>query len=324
MSGDNLLRILVTGGAGRLGSIICQSLLYEGFRVRIFDLNTPKNRKTVKGLTGSPEITWGDITKSETILPALKDIDIIIHMAAILPPVSYLNPELTRRVNVGGTRNLIETVNNTGRNIPFIYTSSAAAFGPTPDATEPLCPEKTECHPKDPYGQSKYDAENYIKASGIDYAILRLTATMYYIFGVSDFKRMFSIPLTNRIEHCHPDDTALAITNAVKEFENIKGHTLIVTGGPESRMLYSEMIKKMLGVVGLPLPPAHKFTSKPYYLDWYDSIKSELLLKYQRKTFDQYLADCERELSKYYSPMFIPLMRNFIGPVFGKIIVRMI
>jgi nucleoside-diphosphate-sugar epimerase len=317
-------KVLVTGGAGRLGTIICRALLDEGFSVRIFDLDTARNRKAVKPFKNSAEIIWGDITRRETLLPALENIDAVLHMAAILPPVSYLNPELTRRVNVGGTLNIVDAIKQTGKPIPFIYTSSAAAFGPTPEATGLICPDTTICNPKDPYGKSKYEAENYIRDSGIDYAILRLSATMYFVFGTSDFKRMFSVPLNNRIEHIHPDDTSLALINAIKRFNDIKGKTLIITGGPDGRMLYRDMIKKMLAVVGLPLPPEHKFTRVPYYLDWYNSVKSQELLKYQRKNFEQYLKDCKRELGRAYTPLFVPCMRYFIGPLFGRLIVRMV
>lgn len=88
------------------------------------------------------------------------------------------------------------------------------------------------------------------------------------MFGVSDLRRMFTIPLNNRIEFCHLDDAALAILNAVKNFDAVKGNTLVISGGPSQRMLYEDMISAILGVLGLPLPPAHKFTQEPYYLDW--------------------------------------------------------
>ena len=192
------------------------------------------------------EIFWGDITDKEQVKTALDGVDMVVHMAAIIPPWAYINPDKTFKVNAGGTKNLAEAIKESGSNIPFIYTSSAAAFGPTPDATEPLCPEKTECKPRGAYGESKYQAEQNIKATGIDYLILRLTATMYLSFEFSDFKRMFSIPLSNRIEYCHPYDTAQAIINAVAKYDEVKGNTLIISGGPEQQMIYGDMIKQML------------------------------------------------------------------------------
>jgi nucleoside-diphosphate-sugar epimerase len=317
-------KILLTGGAGRLGNIVCQKLLDEGHQVRVFDLDNKRNQKTMKALENRADVFWGDITVKEQVKQALDGIDMVVHMAAIIPPWAYINPEKTFKVNAGGTKNLAEAIKESGRNIPFIYTSSAAAFGPTPDATEPLCPDKTVCKPRGAYGESKFQAEQNIKATGIDYLIMRLTATMYLSFELSDFKRMFSIPLSNRIEYCHPYDTAQAIINAVGKYDEIKGNTLIISGGPEQRMIYGEMVKQMLGVYGLPLPPEWKFTETPYYLDWYDTAKSQLLLKFQKRTFQNFIDDLSGEISKRYGALFIPFMKHFIGPLFGKLIVRSI
>jgi UDP-glucose 4-epimerase len=317
-------KILVTGGAGRLGSIVCRKMLAEGYRVRVLDLDNKRNRKTTKDLSGNADIFWGDVTDKEQVIKALDGIDVVVHMAAILPPWAYINPNKTFKVNAEGTRNIVEAVEESGRNIPFIYTSSAAAFGPTPDATEPLCPDKTVCKPRGAYGESKHKAEQYVKGSGIDYLILRLTATMYLSFEFSDFKRMFSIPLNNRVEYCHPYDTAQAIVNSIDKFDEIKGNTLIIAGGPEQQMIYKDMVSRMLSVYGLPLPPESKFTKIPYYLDWYDTAKSQLLLKFQKRTFQNFIDDLSEQVDKRYTTLFIPIMRKFIGPLFGKLIVRSI
>lgn len=316
------MRVLLTGGAGRLGIHICKKLLKEGFQVRVFDLDNTRNRKSVKCIQEKVEVFWGDVTRAETVRAAMDGVDAVVHMAAILPPVAYEKPELAKKVNVGGTKIIVDLLKEKGGHIPFVFTSSAAVFGPTPQATEPLCPDRHQPQPKDVYGETKFLAERAIKESGIDYLILRLTATMYLMFEMSDIRRMFTIPLHNRIEYCHPDDTACAIVNALKNFDVAKGNTLVVSGGPQQRMLYQEMIGKILGVLGLPLPPAGKFVKKPYYLDWYDTSKAQKLLRYQRNSFGDYLNDYARELTRVYSPLFLPFMRYFVGPIFGKLIVR--
>jgi nucleoside-diphosphate-sugar epimerase len=323
MSGDQA-RVLITGGAGRLGITVCCAFLESGYRVRLFDLDTPRNRKAVKEIRGEVEICWGDITQRESVNVAAEYVDAIVHMAAVLPPVAYDNPELARYVNVGGTANIIDVVKEKGSNLPLVFTSSAAVFGPTPDATEPVSPEKDTPHPKGVYAESKLQAENLIREAGIEYVILRLTATMYLLFRVSDMNRMLTVPLKNRIEFCHLDDTALAILNAVRNFDIVKGNTFVISGGPDQRMYYQDMIGGILEVLGLPLPPADKFTREPYYLDWYDTDASQRLLQYQRKTFADYLDDYKRELTRKFSPLFLPFMRYFVGPLFGWLIVRLI
>ncbi len=318
------MRVLITGGAGRLGITICKAFLQDEFQVRVLDLDTARNRKSIKNLGRKAEITWGDITQPDSVRKAMEGVDAVVHMAAILPPVAHEKPELATKVNVGGTKIIVDLIREKGDHIPLIFTSSAAVFGPTPEATEPISSDKDDPHPKETYGKTKFQAETIIKDSGIDYVILRLSATMYFTFKVSDLKRMFTIPLDNRIEYCHPDDTASAILSAIKNFDTVKGNTLVISGGPKQRMLYKDMISAILGVLGLPLPPAHKFTKEPYYLDWYDTNKSQRLLHFQRKTFADYLKDYSKELARQYSSLFLPFMRYFVRPAFGKIIVQLI
>jgi len=316
------MRVLITGGAGRLGINVCQAFLKDGFQVRVLDLDTPRNRKGVWELGEKVEVMWGDVTQPELVRRAIEGVDTVVHMAAILPPVAYEKPELAARVNVGGTRVIVDLIKEKGGRIPLVYTSSVAVFGPTPGATEPISPDRNRPHPRGAYGETKLQAENLIREAGIDHVILRLTATMYLAFEMSDLKRMFSVPLNNRVEYCHPHDTATAILNAVKNFDAVNGSTLVVSGGREQRMLYGDMIAAILGVLGLPVPPARKFTRAPYYLDWYDTSKSQALLRFQRKTFVDYLKDYSRELARQYSPLFRPFMRRFVGPVFGKMVVQ--
>ena len=317
-------RVLITGGAGRVGLTVCRAFMENGYRVRVFDLDTAHNRREIKALPGEAEIFWGDVARKESVRLAMEYVDAVVHMAAVLPPLAYENEELTQRVNVEGTRNIIEVIKEKGGNLPLVFTSSAAVFGPSPKAKKPISPEKNKPNPQGAYAGTKFQAENLIKEAGIDYAILRLTVTMYLIFKVSDMKRMLTVPLENRIEFCHADDTARAILNTVRDFEVVKGKTLVISGGPGQRMLYKDMIGAILKVLGLPMPPADKFTKEPYYLDWYDTSASQWLLQYQSKTFTDYLDDYSQELTRRYSPLFLPFMRYFVGPLLGRLIVRLI
>ena len=305
-----------------MGINVCKEFLNDGFQVRVFDLDTPRNRESIKALEDKAEISWGDVTKPDSVRKVLEKVDAVVHMAGILPPLADEKPELCARVNVGGTKIVVDLIKEKGGHIPLVFTSSVAVFGPTPNVNEPLCADKHVPRPQDTYGQTKLSAENLIKESGIDYLILRLTAIMYFDFEVSDLKRMFTVPLNNRVEFCHPDDLSIAVLNAIKNFDAIKGNTLVISGGPDQRMSYRDMVGNIIGIMGLPLPPAEKFTREPYYLDWYDTTKSQELLKYQQKTFADYLGDYAKGLARRYSALFLPFMRYFVSPVFGKLVVQ--
>ena len=317
------MKVLITGGAGGLGTTVCQAFLEDGFDVRVFDLDNRVNWKRVRTLGTSVDTVWGDITQPESVRLAMDGIDAVVHLAGILPPLTEENPELAARINVGGTQTIVDLVKEKREPVPFIFTSSTSVFGPTPDATEPLHPDRNHTNPQSTYGKTKLQAEEIIRDSGIPHLILRLTSIPHLRPNLkfADMRySFFSIPLENRVEFCHPEDVALAILNGVKNFDNVKGNTLIIAGGPSQQMLYEEMLRAVFRPFGFPLPPRHKFTREPYDLDWYDTSRSQELLLFQHRN----LADYSRDMAKQYPAPLIIFMRYFFGPVFGRFIVRLL
>jgi len=317
------MRVLITGGAGGVGINVCKAFLEEGLDVRVFDLGNRVNQKRVRTLDASADILWGDITQLESVRRAMDGVDAVVHLAAIIPPLTEENPDLAVRVNVGGTQTVVDLIKEKPEPIPFVFTSSAAVFGPTPDATEPLHPDRNHPNPRTTYARTKVQAEEIIKGSGIPYLILRLTSIPYLRFklSLSDVRfHMFSIPLENRLEFCHLDDLALAIINAVKKFDEVRNNTLIIGGGPSQQMVYEDMLRAVLQSIGLPLPPRHKFSNEPYDLDWYDTSTSQELLNFQRKTLEDYC----RDLARQFPAPFLAFMRYVVGPTLGPIIVRVL
>jgi UDP-glucose 4-epimerase len=322
------MRVLITGGAGHLGINICKTFLQESTIVRVFDIDNSLNRKRTENLGANAEVFWGDITQPDSVTEATEDVDAIVHMAAVLPPLSEQNPELANNVNVGGTQTIVNTIKERGNSIPFIFISSVTVFGPTPDATKPLHPDRNKPKPSSIYAKTKVQAEDFIRESGIDYLIMRLTLVPYLNLTASAIKNAMlfiiplnkRIPLHNRLEFCHPDDVTLAVINAVNNFNEVKGKTLVIAGGTSQQMRYQDMVHAMFGTIGLPIPPRHKFTDKPFELDWYDTTDSQELLRFQRKTLHDYAHD----LANQFPILFISMMRYFIGPIFGKVIVKLI
>jgi nucleoside-diphosphate-sugar epimerase len=309
------MRVLITGAAGHFGPGICRTFLREGFNVRVL-----LHRRRIKSLEREMEVVWGDITQPDSVKRAVEGVDAVVHLAAMVEPMTEEDPELASRINVEGTRTIVDLVKDRGVSIPFVYISSAAVFGPTPDATECLHPDRNPCNPASVYARTKLQAEDLIRESGIDYVILRWTSVPYQKISLNDMNaQMFIVPLENRVEFCHPDDATLAIVNSVKYFDKVRGRTLMISGGPSQRMRYKDMVRAALGTFGLPLPPRHKFAEEPFALDWYDTTRSQELLKFQHKTLDDY----SRDLARQFPAPFLALMRRFIGPVFGRLIVRL-
>ncbi len=309
------MKVLITGAAGNLGPTVCRVFVEHGFDVRLL-----LHRRRPRLLDEAVEVFWGNVTDGDSIRRALDGVDAVVHLAGIVQPATEEHPDLAEKVNVGGTVVVLDEVRRLGRPIPFVFTSSSAVYGPCGDAKECLHPARTACNPTSVYGDTKLRAENLIRESEIDYVILRLTSIPYQKLGVSDFRtHMFTIPLENRIEFCHPHDMALAVVNSVKRFDTVKGKTLMIGGGPSQQLLFEDMLRTILREFGLPVPPSCRFATEPFPLHWYDTTDSQQLLQYQRKTLDDYCSDL---VAQFPAPL-VGAMRRFIGPTFGRLIVRL-
>ena len=129
------MKILLTGSFGNVGISTLKSLLAKDHDIVCFDLETSNNRKTKEEMLeiGEFQTFWGDITNSEDVNKVVKDVNCIIHLAAIIPPLSEKNPELTYKVNVEGTRNLLTAAKSSSNRPKIIMASSMGVYGVTID-----------------------------------------------------------------------------------------------------------------------------------------------------------------------------------------------
>jgi nucleoside-diphosphate-sugar epimerase len=130
------MKVLVTGGFGNIGKYVVEELINRKLSVRILDLKTKKNLKLSKRLKGI-EIYWGDITNRSDVINALKDINVVVHLAFIIPKISSTNfdinkqPKLAEKINIYGTKNLIECMKEVKSTDKIIFTSSVHVYGIT-------------------------------------------------------------------------------------------------------------------------------------------------------------------------------------------------
>mgnify|MGYP001055602778 CR=1 FL=1 len=167
--------MLVTGGAGFIGSNLVDALLGKGYGVRVIDDLSTGKRENLNAASDSRGFGFakGDIRKfSDKIL---KDVEVVFHQAAqVAVRKSIKEPLHDLDVNVSGTLNLLERMrkNDVGK---IVYASSGGAVYGNPEYMP--CDEKHPTNPVSPYGASKLAAEKYIRVYsenyGIDYVNLR-------------------------------------------------------------------------------------------------------------------------------------------------------
>ena len=272
------MKVLVIGGTGNLGSKIIRSLLKRGHYVNLFDLPQADYNRISK--TNRINIFRGDINNSEDLEKACEDVDITVHLAAILPPHSELDYEKTMLVNSRGTYNLLQALDATSSS-PLIFASSVSVYGDTQEEDSPIAPSHP-LNPTDNYSTSKIEAEKCIISSKIRYTILRISGV--YTALPFEFPSPVQFRPDQRIEFIDSKDVIQAFTNAVET--KIERKIMNIAGGESWRMKGKNFVKEIYGAFGVRGDV--NYPTKNGYFDWYENKESQNLLKYQNTTFSDF------------------------------------
>jgi nucleoside-diphosphate-sugar epimerase len=175
------VKILVTGGAGFIGSNLVRSLLQRGDSVRILDdFSSPGGRERLGDVLAGVEILEGDLRDAALCARACEGADAVLHHAAVSSVArSVREPLLTHEVNAGGTLGLLLAARAGGVR-RFVLASSAAVYGDLPEEVkvETLAPA-----PVSPYGASKLAAEAYARAFTRTYGLETVSLRYFNVFG---------------------------------------------------------------------------------------------------------------------------------------------
>ena len=172
--------VLVTGGAGFIGSHLVRALLHARANVMVLDDFSHGSMDNLADIESRVGIIQGDIRQPADCLRALTGRTIVFHLAALgSVPRSVAEPLLYNQVNIGGTLNLLETARQTGVR-RFIYSASSSAYGDTPitPKSETLCP-----NPLSPYAITKLTGEYFMRAYASLHGLQTLSLRYFNVFG---------------------------------------------------------------------------------------------------------------------------------------------
>jgi nucleoside-diphosphate-sugar epimerase len=172
-------RILVTGGAGYVGSIVVDDLLMRGYRVRAFDALVHGSVPSLLLAWGHPEFEFihGDVRDGDACRAALRDVDAAVHLAAIVgDPACSRQPELAREVNLDSSLRLLDDAASAGVE-RFVFASTCSNYGRIDG--DAYATEDFALAPISLYAETKVAAESAVLArDGLVACCLRL-ATVY-------------------------------------------------------------------------------------------------------------------------------------------------
>ena len=242
------MTILVTGGTGLVGSRLLQRLSDSGLKCRALV-------RSGKELPAGVEAVEGDILDPASLGAALRDVSVIIHLAAVF---RTRDEDLIWQVNLEGTKNLISAVKTHAPNARFIMASTSNVYNV--DGTHPGR-EDDVADPKLAYPASKLEAEKELRASGLKWSVLRFP----FVYGDKD-GHLEELPKyvvgkwhpAQRMSTIHHRDIATAMKMAI---EGVMDERVVNITDEAPTSVY-----ELLSLVGTTMESSSQPLSNPWYL----------------------------------------------------------
>jgi UDP-N-acetylglucosamine 4-epimerase len=179
---DSKYHILVTGGAGFIGSNLCKTLLENGNSVRVLDNLATGQMKNIEPILANPNFNFieGDIRDLDTCKKATEGIDYVLHQAALgSVPRSIADPILTNSANITGFLNMLVAAKE-AKVSSFVYAASSSTYGDHPALPKV---EENIGKPLSPYAVTKYVNELYADVFNKTYGLNATGLRYFNVFG---------------------------------------------------------------------------------------------------------------------------------------------
>jgi len=243
------MKVLVTGGAGYVGSVLVRQLLDSGHKVHVVD-NLMFGGETMLPLFINPNFSFAkvDICDKDALAVEMEGVDAVVHLAALVGyPLCKKMPTRATQVNVGGTQNVLDTMPVDAR---LIYASTGSNYGEVTG----VCTEDTPLNPLSLYGRVKTEAENLCLSRENSIALRFATAyglsprprldlmindfcwqaihQRYLVVYEKHFRRTF----------IHVVDIARAINHMLERFDDLE-HTVFNVGHQSLNFTKEDIVK---------------------------------------------------------------------------------
>ena len=262
-AGDS--RVLVTGGAGFIGSHLAERLCREGHRVRVLDNFATGRRENLLSLPEEIEFVEGDVRSYEQVHRCVRDCELVFHQAAVPSvPRSVRDPLTSHEANVTGTLNVLLAARDEGvRRV--VFASSSSTYGAN---RELPAREQAPALPISPYAVGKLAAEGYCRAFFEVFGLETVSLRYFNVFGprqdpLSEYAavipRFITAMLTGRPPQVHGDgeqsrdftyvDNAVAANLLAAERDGVAGATFNIACG--ETITLNALLEELRGIIGV-------------------------------------------------------------------------
>lgn len=262
--------VLVTGGAGFIGSNLASALVADGVSVRVLDDLSTGSMANLRGVVDEIEVVVGDVRAPDQVRRAMDGVDTVYHLAA-LPRVarSVADPFGTHLVNVNGTLNVLLAARDTGVG-RLVFASSSSVYGDTPTLPKH---EEMAPRPQSPYAASKLAGEGYCRAFSNVYGLEAVSLRFFNVFGpgqdptgeyATAVPRFISRMLAGEPptifgdgkqsrDFTHIDNVVRACRQAAERSAGVAGEAINVGCGARASLL--ELIEVLNDILGTAIQP---------------------------------------------------------------------
>lgn len=335
-------RVAITGASGSMGYASYLELMKHPDRYQITMLVRPSKKniklfkkhipskinpkKTAITEKNNVKIVWGSITSIEAVRKLVEGADIVINMAAIIPPRALDSKRRTDEVNIGGIKNIVDAVKEiegAAERVKVISVSSVAVYGDRlPPYHEIQVGDPVYPSVGDFYALTKIAAERILIESGLRYwAVIRQTfITIPNLFSLMD-PIMYHQPINQHIEPITSEDAGFGIINCVEAPDSFWRNIYNMSGGEKFRIVYHEFLNRMFSLFGLnsyKCMQRNWFALRNFHCGWYtheDSLRLEQYAHHQRSSYDDYFNIVAKKTPRIFKLAKIvptPLVRFFL------------
>lgn len=258
------MRVLVTGGAGYIGSVLVKILLNKGFKVRVIDNLMYGGESIIELLENQDfEFVKGDVRNKDDLKIALSDVDAVAHLAAIVgDPACAVDPELTRSINLVGSKLVYEVAEMMGVK-KFIFASTCSNYGKMENPNEYVT-EKSKLAPVSLYAETKVEIELFLLGQSKNNTCKPTCLRFSTVYGLSPRARFdltvneFTKELAMGRElvvfgeqfwrpYCHVDDLSRSVVTCIEASDDKVAFEVFNVGDTtenyQKQMIVDEILK---------------------------------------------------------------------------------
>ena len=305
-------KILVTGAAGTIGIQVIRFLLSEGkYEITALELRNVNAYKRLKAFRKRINIIYGDVNDKAIVDALVKDHDVVIHLAGVLPPLANFNEDICREVDYNGTKTIVDSIKRYNPECFLLYASSTSVYGIQEDYKNIDKKTKFEIDEYDFYSKYKIECEKYIKTNLKNFSILRLA----YILGDPGPENIiYNVPLDCHMEVLSAEDAGYAFVCAIDYKKKLNKKIFNVSGGEKFRVTYRDYVEKVFKTYGISFKfiASWLMAEKNYCGGYYkDGDELENILHFRSKNLSVYY---NNTLARYKSKITRFLPRLFAVP----------